>query len=339
MTKIKVIPFSKNQKDFSKALEDYWAIAAPEEIERIKIDIFYPSKNLHQRKEAYQKHKKTISLLKPGFKRIIIRHNQIAKSRGYENYWQYIAKVNGVPKKKQDRFLDNADLVIDQINKNLPLSNNLPLWYWSKFNIPDALDLVDSKKYLIPHDVYKMIKKIVPNFNKFIERIKVTRKTDFSPATVFKKNTGTVVIKFLVGERRVYRIYGVLSFVHELGHAISMLNHADKGRDPYQKSRYWHEKQAYKFKFNFENKCLSKDVKYASRGEILNDFLSTFFEYDIYNNPNQNFDKVYTRTINRVYPEKSSQKSNPFYVLENGFVFRPCSTVTASIIQTELLKA
>ncbi|PJE68743.1 hypothetical protein COU96_03060 [Candidatus Shapirobacteria bacterium CG10_big_fil_rev_8_21_14_0_10_38_14] len=55
-----------------------------------------------------------------------------------------------------------------------------------------------------------------------------------------------------------------------------MLKHAGKGLDPYKKSKYWHEKQAYKFKFNFENKCLPKKVKNALRGEILGDFLTTF---------------------------------------------------------------
>jgi len=340
MAKTKVVPFCADQKDFAKALEDYWAIAGPEEIEKMKIDIFYPSKNLRQRKEAYKKHQKIISLLKPAFRRLVIERDREAKARGYKNYWEYMREVYGISPKKIDYFFEKANLVIERINKNLPITKKTPLWYWSKFNIPDALDLVDSKKYLIPDDVYKMVKseKIVPNFEEFIKRIKVVQKTDFCPATLFDKNTGIINIEFLVEGRKIYRIYGLLTFVHELGHAISMLKYADKGLDPYKKSRYWHEKEAYKFKFNFEDKCLPEKVKNASRGEILNDFLSTFFDYDIYTNPNQSFDKAYARAINRVYPGKPFQKINPFYVLENGFVFRPCSTLTASIVQTELLK-
>jgi len=34
MAKTKVVPFCEDQKDFAKALEDYWAIAGPEEIEK-----------------------------------------------------------------------------------------------------------------------------------------------------------------------------------------------------------------------------------------------------------------------------------------------------------------
>ena len=334
MSKIKVIPFTEDQKEFSKALEDYWAIASPEEIEKMKIDIFLPSKNLRQRKKAYNLHKKTISLLKPSFKRLIIEHNKAARLRGYINHWEYMARVNGVSEKKLKWFLENVDVAIKDINKNLPFPKNLPRWYWSKFNIPDPLDLVDSKKYLIPDDVYQMVRKIIPDFDKFLKRIKLIRKTGFSPTTVFKKSTKTVVIEFLFGEKR---IYSVLTLVHELGHAIAMLKCADKGIDPYKKSKYWHEKQAYKFKFRFEDGCLSKKIKYAARGEILNTLSSTLFEYDIYTNPNQNFDKAYARAINRVYPGCCFQKNNPFYVLENSFVFRPCSTTIASIVQTELL--
>jgi hypothetical protein len=337
VTKLKIVPFCEDQKDYSKALEKYWTIACPEEIERIKYDVFGPSKNLRQRKEAYQRNKKTISLLRSAFKELIIAHNKIAKNRGYKNYWEYALEINGLYPPKIDWFFKNVDSVIDKINKNLPISKNTPLWYWSEFNIPDFLDLVDKKKYLIPDDVYKMIKPIVPNFDKLIKRIKVTQKTDFSSATVFKKDTKTVVIKFLIGERKIYRIYEVLTFIHELGHAFSMLDCADSGKDPYQNSKYWHEKQAYKFKLNFEDKGLPTKVKNASRREILNDFLSTLFEYDIYTDPTQDFDKAYARAINRVYPQKSFQKKNPFYVLENGFVFRPCSTVVASIVQVELL--
>jgi len=111
---------------------------------------------------------------------------------------------------------------------------------------------------------------------------------------------------------------------------------ADEGIDPLSKSYYWHETEAYKFKFQFEEKCLSKEIKNASRGEILGNFLSTFFEYEIYNNPDQDFDKAYAKAINRCYPGRANQEENPFYVIESGFMNRPADA-TASVVCTELL--
>ncbi|MEM2146121.1 MAG: hypothetical protein QW279_12220, partial [Candidatus Jordarchaeaceae archaeon] len=285
MRGVKVVPLNEAQNEFAKILENHWSVASPEEIERIKLDIFHPLKNLRQRKKAYEKHQKTILSLKNSFKKLIIAHNKVAKDRGYETHWHYIAKVSSIDEKKQEWFLKNVDSAISKVNSLLPLPKNLPKWYWSEFNIPSALGLVDSKRYLIPNDIYRMARKIVPNLDNLVKRIKLTEKTDFSPSTTFEKETGTVGIKFLIKGRKTYGIYGLLIFVHELGHAISMLKYANKGLDPYQKNKYWHEKEAYKFKFEFENKCLPKKIRYASRGEILNDFLSTLFEYEIYSNP------------------------------------------------------
>ena len=106
--------------------------------------------------------------------------------------------------------------------------------------------------------------------------------------------------------------------------------------DPYSKSKYWHEKEADKFKLEFEDKSLPNEVKYASKGEILNEFISTFFEYDIYSDPDQDFDRAYAKAINRCFPGRPKQDSNPFYVLEKGFIFRPLSTLSASVARVEL---
>jgi len=329
----KVVELKKGQKDLKKAVESYYKIATPEDINRIKLDILNPSKNFSQRRKSYTKHKRTLLLLKPLFRKIKKAHIQIAKDQDSRSYLDFRLRSDGVSKKKFDFFLTNADTVINNINKNLPIPKDTLSWYWSEFNIPDPLDWVDSKKYLIPNDVYKMVKEMVPNFEKITKRIKVVEKLDFYPVTRYKKDTKSVTIEFSAGERR---IYGVLDFVHELGHAMAVLKCVDKGIDPYSKSKYWHEKQAYDFKFEFEEKVLPKDVKNASRGEALSVFSSTFFESNVYASPNQDFDKAYAKAINRCYPGKSSQKSNPFYVLENGFIFRPFGSLASSVVQTEL---
>lgn len=87
----------------------------------------------------------------------------------------------------------------------------------------------------IPSGVYKMVEKITPNFNRFIKKIKVVLTSSFIPATRFEKTSKVVVIEFTPGKRR---IYGVLTFVHELGYALSILKCVDKGMDPYKKTRY-----------------------------------------------------------------------------------------------------
>ncbi len=41
-------------------------------------------------------------------------------------------------------------------------------------------------------------------------------------------------------------------------------------------------------------------------GKDIRGFFSTFFEYEIYNNPDQDFNKAYVKAINRCYPSRAN---------------------------------
>jgi len=331
--KVKVHPFNQKQKKYCRLLEKYYGIAPSELIDAIKIEIFHPKKNLKERKKAYKQFESVIFALKPIFKELVYERNRIFRENGDKNYFDFITRRRGIPPEKLTLFFQRADEVIKDINQNLPLPKRLPQWYWSKFNIPDSLYFFcEAHRYSIPNDVYHLAKDAFPEIEKILPRIGIGPVTDFNPSAKFIKETKSVFIKVPSKPS----IYNALSFVHELGHALSFIRLADEGIDPLSKSYYWHETEAYKFKFQFEEKCLPKEVKNASRGEILGNFFSTFFEYEIYNNPDQDFDKAYAKARNRCYPGRANQEENPFYVLESGFMNRPCDP-TASVVCTELL--
>lgn len=332
--KIKFHPFNQEQKKYCRLLEKYYNIAPSETIDAIKIEIFHPKKSLKERKKAYKQFESVILALKPVFKEIVYERNRIFRENGDKNYFDFMTRRNGIPPEKLVLFFERVDEVIKDINQNLPLSNNVPKWYWSKFNIPDLLYFFhETHKYIIPDDVYRLAKGVFPEVEKIIPRIEIGPITGFYPFAKFIKETKSVFIKV----PSTLSIYKALSFVHELGHALSFIELADRGIDPLSKrSRYWHEKEANKFKFQFEEKCLPKEVKNASRGEVLKQFSDTFFEYEIYNNPDQDFDKAYAKAINRCYPGRANQKENPSYVVESILMNRPCDS-TASVVCTELL--
>jgi len=327
-------PFNKKQEKYCRILEKFYSIAPSEIIDAIKIEIFHPKKGLEERKKAYKDFKSIILALKPIFEEIIYERNRIFPEDGDKNYFDFIARRNGIPPEKLGLFFQRADEVIKDINQNLPLPKKLPRWYWSKFNIPDSLYFFhEAHRYSIPDDVHRLAKNAFPEVERVIPRIEIKQKMGCYSYAKFIKETKSVLIEVPTKPS----IYNALTFVHELGHALSLLELADKGVDPYTKSRYWHEKEAYKFKFKFEEKCLPEEIKNASRGERLGNFLTTFFEYEIYNNPDQDFDKAYAKAINHCYPGKANQKQNPFYVIEEGFIDRPCDNTTTSVVCTELL--
>jgi len=326
-------PFNQKQKKYCRLLEKYYSIAPSEIIDAIKIEILHPKKSLKERKKAYKQLENVILALKPIFKEIVYERNRIFKENGDKNYFDFITRRNGVPPEKLALFFQRVDEVIKDINQNLPLPNKLPEGYWSKFNIPDSLYFFrEAHRYSIPDDIYRLAKGVFPEVEKIIPRIEIGKKTDFNSSAKFVKETGSVLIKVPTKPS----IYNALTFVHELGHALSFVELADKKIDPLSKSYYWHETEAYKFKFQFEEQCLPEKIKNASKGERLGSFLTTFFEYEIYNNPDQDFDKAYAKAKNRCYPGRASQKENPFYVLESGLMNRPADP-TASVVCAELL--
>lgn len=333
MYKAKCFPFNKKQKKLAELTGRYYSVASDKLIDAIKIEIYHPKKNLKERKKAYQEFKGIILALKSIFKEIVRERNRVFGDDKCKNYFDFSINKNGIPKKKVNLFFNKADKIIKNINKNLPLPNNLPKWYWSEFNIPDSLYFFhETHKYAIPNDVYRLAKSAFPEIEKIIPRIKIEKIKDFNPRAKFIKETKSVIIEASTKPS----IYNALTFVHELGHAISFIKLAEKGIDPLSKNKYWHEREAYKFKLQFEELCLKEEVKNASRGSILGDFLTTFFEYEIHNNPDQDFDKAYAKAINRCYP-LANQERNPFYVLENGLIFRPCLGVITSVVWTALL--
>jgi len=331
--KVKVTTLDKKYRKLARILEEYHSTAHWKVIEAIRFEIFAPNKNFKERQKAYEDYKDVILKLKPIFKRLIIERNRLAREEGYKNYFEFITQKDGVPKEKINFFFTKADKIIKDINHKLPLPKILPGWYWSEFNIPDALSLVNVPKYSIPDDIHKMAEKFHPEIKRIISRIKIEKIEGFYPRTKFVKETKSVVVEASTEPS----IYNFLTFVHELGHAIAFITLAEKGIDPLSKSKYWQEKQAYNFKVEFEELALSEKVKNASRGEVLGDFFTALFEWTIYTNSNQDFDEAYAKAFNRCYLYAAGQKKNPFYVLENGLVLGPCSVVTASVVEAELL--
>lgn len=331
-SKIKVTPIDKRQKGIAKLLGKYFSVAEPNQIEKIRFSIFNPAKELEGRKIACGQYRGTILFLKRIFKDLVTERNKVALKDGYKNHLDFALNSDGVPKRRFKEFLDESDRIIKDINRNLPLLREVPEWYWSEFNIPDALDQFHSKRYKIPEDVYELAGKEWPEFKKYFSKIKIRKMRDFFPRTKFEKEDKSVFI----GIPPKRNIYNLLTFVHELGHAIGMLRRLEFGENLVGVTRYQMEKEAYEFKFAFEEKCLPKEVKNASRGAILGDFLTAFFEYEIYTNPDRDFDEVYAKAKNRCFP-RADQERNPFYVLDNVLTLSPCSVVTASVVQAELL--
>jgi len=337
MVKVEVLPATPEARRFNKAnkvLGEYLSTAGLDDLQEMAILVSCPQISLKNRKKAIAERKKTILALKPLFKQHVIELNKVAEKDGYKNRIDYMNERNGVPKEKFKLFLEKADEVIKILNRKFP---ELPLewadWYWSKYSIPDAPCLATQKKYVIPDDIIKMIKKKAPEVAALLPKIKIQKLKDFYSSARYDKKKKKVIISTPLWRTSVC---GAFTFIHEISHAVVMLNYAKKGIDTSSKSKYWGEREAYKVESKLVKKLFSKKVYGAWLASFLDQISSALFEYEIYTRPERNFDRVFARVINHCYL-KARQHENPFYVLYSCFVLRSGNSAMSAVAITELL--
>jgi len=325
MTKIHFL--EERFKKTAEILEEYFNIIYPEDLDKTKQLLLSTQMDISDRILSHKENEKLVSKLKPIFRALVIERNNIAKNEGFDNYVDFIFHQDGIPQKSMRSFLKTAKKAVSKINKNLSIPPDVPDWYWSKFNIPCYLQFVEhNNNFVLPKDAYKILLHKKPRFKKLISKIEIANQEGFFPKAVFDSKNKTAIIEI---DKNNTDIHNLLEFIHEVGHAVSFLELSQKGIDPKTKPRYWNEEQAIQTVLKFE-KSLPIKIKNACIGEFLGDFAAAFFEYGIYNNPNQDFDRAYAKSINRVFL-MCKQKENPYYVLEKEFILKPCTSFATCI--------
>ncbi|MCG2685876.1 hypothetical protein L6258_00710 [Candidatus Parcubacteria bacterium] len=337
---VKVVALDKSFEGVARVSEGYYNTASLPELDRIWFGLFKPSKSLRERQAAFAKHKSTIVTLKPIFKEIILERNKMAVKKGYQNYFEFITSYNGLTNEQLELFFKRVDKFIEDLNKKLPHSK--PTWYWSKYGVPDVLTFdstkpLDEKEYSV-ESLCQKIKKRKLKIAEVIPRIEIKelkffpKSTGRYPKAVFDWKKKSVTIFVIL---KKVTAYSVRSFFHELAHASTDLELLDKGVRPNTKSRCWREYEAIKVQLKLQRIFLPSDVRDVIEAGHLRALLTTLFEYEIYNHPDDDFDQTYAKVINRCFL-KAHQTRNPFYVIDYYLINRPCSAVNASVALVEL---
>ncbi|MFW6143867.1 MAG: hypothetical protein ACOC4Z_03060 [Patescibacteria group bacterium] len=336
---VEVVPIDKRMQGLSQALGEYLDVASFEELEDIRYAIFDPRKDLQERKEAYSEHEGTISVLKPLFKQLIVAKNEYSRKEGFENFFQFSIDYNGVPKKDFKMFLERVDEFVAWLNKKIIVPPDKADWFWSKFNLRHSLVFnlykkLDPQKYAYSRLLNKMQERrpeLVDCFSQV--QVKGLEKDVLSyPRTTFDEDKKTITVQVPFWRTD---IHNVMSFLHELGHALVFVDLWKRGEKVRSKSKYWHEKEAIKAELELNELVIPQKIRNVRETHFLGTFSQTLFERQIYINPNAIFDEAYADIINRCFL-KANQKRNPFYVLDHYLVARPCQTALGSVAKTVL---
>ncbi|HLD96433.1 MAG TPA: hypothetical protein VI794_01825 [Patescibacteria group bacterium] len=333
---VKGTPLTKDPelKKLGKAYDIYFNAADLKKIGEIRRDIFFFRKPFLKREEALQKHKKMIETLKPLYKNIVEARNTYAQHQGhYRNFLEFSLENNGLPPQNLARALKLLDSLIARIHQALPEPKNKGEFY-SVLSTPDFIDELTDKRYSLPDYVIEKLENRIPKLKSLLPRIKfedVDRNKGGFNEAVYDPKTETATIRTWASKD----LQNAISMAHEVGHSVAYLGLAKRGLEPKDKPKYWHEQQAIRTELVFIN-SLPEKLRGAALGGILLQFTEALFEIETYTNPNQDFDMVYAQAFNRCYKDVKQDK-NPFYVLMETNISRPCSSVLQGIIHAEEL--
>jgi hypothetical protein len=126
-----------------------------------------------------------------------------------------------------------------------------------------------------------------------------------------------------------------LDLVHELAHVIINLENFKKGKNIKKKGRYFGEKSAIKIELMLLKKYFPQ-LFAAKLGSILHNIWQTLFEIEIYQNPNQNPDKLYANCFNRCFVG-ANQKTNRDYLLNLDIMYQNFSLLTYVVSYVNIL--
>jgi len=320
-----------NRDDFAKAISTYFSILPLDKLKSLRHKIISNSFSYSKRKNALQESETLLKQLEEPFLHLITARNKSACQKGYKQYADLILANSQIPKSTYKHFTKNIDKAIDSIHKQLPKLPNLPRWFYFQVNLPCFICQIPFfPKLTIPKEVIDVVGRKYPILHKFKNKIFVGFGDNARIRYYKEKDSFKITIHKTYNQR-----HQTIELIHELGHAITMLEDFKKGKDPLPNKRYEVEKSAINIQFNML-KSLSPIIFQAHLGSILNTFHQILFELAVYDNPKQNLSQLYTEIFNRCFPE-ANQQNNRLYLLNEDIILKPLSSLPHVIAYTKLL--
>ncbi len=273
-----------------------------------------------------------INRLRSRFKKLILERNNLAQKNGFDNYFDYISDWDKIPKRELKNFLKEGGLTSRRILARLPERFKDPDWLQGNYNNFNFYGMVEDRKFDIPDEIFNLLISKIKIKKEVLSQIELKKTSTF---IFFANNDFEQKRAWIEYDKRKNDISGAIIFAHECGHAIEHIKLMQKGIDPKSKSYYYHELRAIEMEMKFID-LLSHDAKEARIGNFLYTFANTFFEHEIYKNPECDYDIAYAESRNKVCPQMR-QTRNPFYLLNTFLVEYPCYSTIYSVIYNSLL--
>lgn len=308
---------SEYPPNFFKDSIDFFSTFPHEEINKLYRKIYdAPLEERHEIWKGYFTNSSKISLskLEQLFIKISKEKVNFAKSKGFKNDTDMFIDQYKIPKVDYDLFLKNVDRVINFCNHQLPVSNNLPVNFYSEFSSVCYICNQNQFSFNDIGDVQKYFENNFISVKKFKSKISIEfgEKSEMT----YKKEDDSFLISIFSKQNNRHRMSDL---IHEFCHVVNYLEMMSKNINPFDIGRYIREKEAIKLEFKILKKDFPELFKSTIFG-ILDTFKKVLFELELSNNSDMLPNKLYAKCFNRCYLSQN-QRSNFSYLIEPNIVF------------------
>lgn len=312
-----------------QAMVDYFSLLPLELIHGVnqKINNTSPA----DRKKLWESSNFPIKEANDKFTKLILaRRNYFLEKRRLSLPGTFLKQFK-IPKSAYQEFIQNKNEVINFCNEFLPDVGKLPSWFYSELNLPCYLCRLSEFPFGNFKEVIDFVFQKYSSFSAFKPKVKI--KMGEETHVKYEKKTDSFLITI---DRYANFRHQATGLIHELGHVISFLKDFQNRLDPLEKGKYYEEKNAIKIQFSVL-KNLSENLFRASLAEVLLTFWKIMFETSLYENPNQDIEKLYANTFNICF-KGSNQKKNPFYLLNEAIITSPFSSLPHAVAYYKILQ-
>lgn len=276
-----------------------------------------------------KKNKQNINLdeMRNDWLEMVKERNEFSIKMGFKSRLDMTLKNFKIPKIEYNKFQKNIDKTIDfykhQIQSKLPI---IPIQNLNNFCFICNLETFPFNNL---SDFLNFFKEKESFFKKNEGRIKIKFGNCFQTDYIKENDNFVITLKEKLDIR-----HQILELIHELSHVISMATILKQ--DKFTKSKaYLLEKLAIK-KEIFYIKKYFPEVFLAKIGNILQTICQTLFEIDIYQNPNQDPDKLYSKYWNKCF-RGILNNNNQNYLSNQDIVYKSFSQLIYTISYINVL--
>jgi hypothetical protein len=329
---IKKINFNNpaDKKDeYLVAMRNIISLLSPESI-NLKYQQLFGQSSFENRRKIFHQYEPLLKKLKKPFAELVKSRNFFAKKQGYKDFLSLKIQKDKIPLGEYKFFLKNVSEVIKFLNSQLPEVKNLPDWFYDPLNQPCLLCKIPFKDFETPEEIIKYVVKLYPQLKLHVPKIRLSYGEGANMRYLKEQDIFSVNIRKNINKR-----HQMVDVIHELGHVIYFIDGFTENEDLLKQGSYVAEKAAIKMVLKTLN-SLNPLLLHAYYLDLLLVIYRTLFELETLKNPNQNYDLLYAKLFNKCVI-KTSQKSNPLYLLDERIIFQPLTSLKTAVAIVNLM--